>query len=132
MNFTKEQARAYRALIVKAAESLADADAMTVPMLFERWAVGVDYAAGDRRCHNETLYECIQAHTSQSDWTPDVTPALWKVVSVEEWPEWVQPQGAHDAYRIGDKVSHNEKHWINDIDYNVYEPGVAGWSEAAE
>jgi len=52
--------------------------------------------------------------------------------STEEWPEWIQPTGAHDAYNIGDKVSHNSKHWINTINANVYEPGVYGWDEVTE
>ena len=47
----------------------------------------------------------------------------------EEYPEWVQPTGAHDAYAQGAKVSHNGKKWTSDIPANVYEPGVYGWSE---
>ena len=48
----------------------------------------------------------------------------------EEWPEWQQPQGAHDAYAAGRKVSHNGKHWINTYgDGNIWEPGVFGWEE---
>ena len=61
-------------------------------------------------------------------WTPDVTPALWKEVSVDEFPEWVQPTGVQDAYKLGDKVSHNNLHWISDVDNNVWEPSVFGWS----
>ena len=45
----------------------------------------------------------------------------------EEYPEWVQPTGAHDAYNIGDKVTHNGKTWVSDVDNNVWEPGVYGW-----
>ena len=62
---------------------------------------------------------------------PPVTPALWAVTSdpAEEWPEWSQPLGAHDAYQKGDKVSHNGKHWISTADGNVWEPGVYGWTE---
>ena len=30
-----------------------------------------------------TLYKCVQARTSQSDWMPSATPALWKTVSVD-------------------------------------------------
>ena len=48
----------------------------------------------------------------------------------EEWPEWSQPLGAHDAYSKGAKVSHNGKHWISDLDANVWEPGQYGWTEA--
>lgn len=47
----------------------------------------------------------------------------------EEYPEWVQPTGAHDAYEQGAKVSHNGKKWTSDISANVYEPGVYGWTE---
>lgn len=47
----------------------------------------------------------------------------------EEYPEWVQPTGAHDAYEQGAKVSHNGKKWTSDIGGNVWEPGVYGWTE---
>ena len=52
------------------------------------------------------------------------------MVSLDEWPVWVQPIGASDAYNKGDKVSHNEKNWISDVDANVWEPGVYGWTES--
>lgn len=122
----------YRQIMTNVAVSYLDDDeAETVTTLFENWEVGVAYAVGDRRQYNGLLYRCVQAHTSQADWTPDVVPALWVRTSTEEWPEWIQPQGAHDAYNAGDKVSHNGKHWISDIDANVYEPGVYGWTEVA-
>ena len=119
----------YRKAIVEGAQDLPDKTAIDVPLMFERWKVGETYSIGDRRCYEEVLYRCEQLHTSQSDWTPDITPNLWTRVSIDEFPEWVQPTGAQDAYRIGDKVSHNGKHWISTIDYNVYEPGVIGWDE---
>lgn len=56
-----------------------------------------------------------------------LVPALWVRTSTEEWPEWIQPIGAADAYKIGDKVSHNGAHWISNINGNVWEPGVYGW-----
>lgn len=109
---------------------LDDAQAEAVTVLFDEWKSGVAYAVGDRRTFEGLLYRCVQAHTSQDDWTPPVVPALWTRTSTEEWPEWIQPTGAHDAYEKGAKVSHSGKHWINDIDSNVYEPGVYGWTEA--
>ena len=126
------RAKQLRELIVKAAISLSDEDALEGIELFPAWESGKAYAVGDRIRYIDTLYKCVQAHTSQDDWTPDITPALWTEVSIDEWPEWKQPQGAHNAYRIGAKVSHNDKHWINEMDYNIYEPGVAGWIEAQE
>ena len=60
--------------------------------------------------------------------------SLWVSISdpAEEWPEWSQPLGAHDAYEQGAKVSHNGKHWSSDVAANVWEPGVYGWTEAAD
>lgn len=109
---------------------LDDAQAESVTALFDTWQSGVAYTVGDRRTFEGLLYRCVQAHTSQADWTPPAVPALWVRTSTEEWPEWIQPTGAQDAYEKGAKVSHNGKHWISDIDANVYVPGVYGWSEA--
>ena len=116
-------------LIQTAINYLPDEEAETVTALFPDWEIGKAYAVGDRVKFNGLLYRCVQAHTSQSDWTPDVVPALWVRTYTDEWPEWVQPTGAHDAYNTGDKVSHNQKHWVSGIDANVYEPGVYGWTE---
>ena len=103
--------------------------------LFSPWAYPVNYTAGQiRRYTDGKLYKCLQAHTSQADWTPDTAVSLWVSISdpAEEWPEWSQPLGAHDAYAQGAKVSHNGKHWISDVAANVWEPGVYGWTEAAD
>lgn len=125
-----ERARALRKIIEQAAVSLSDEVAETAAELFPKWEVGKAYSVGDRCRYESLLYKCVQAHTSQADWTPDKVPALFVRTSVEEWPEWVQPTGAHDAYNKGDKVSYHGKHWICQIDANVYAPGVFGWSEA--
>lgn len=123
-------AKNYDRILTDVAISYLDDDqAETVTALFPDWETSKAYAFGDRVKFNGLLYRCVQAHTSQAEWTPDKTPALWVRTSTEEWPEWVQPTGAHDAYNKGDKVSHNEKHWVSDIDANVYEPGVYGWTE---
>ena len=124
-----ENAMKMRPYIEKAAASLSDAEALEVPTLFPAWAAGTDYAADERIEYGGTLYRCVQGHTSQADWTPPATPALWVVVSLEEWPDWVQPTGAHDAYATGAKVSHAGKHWTSNVDANVWEPGVYGWTE---
>lgn len=102
--------------------------------LFAEWAYPIAYTVGQLRRHNGTLYKCVQAHTSQADWTPDTAASLWSVAvdPAEEWPAWSQPVGAHDAYAKGDKVSHNGKHWTSNVDNNVWEPGVYGWTEYTE
>lgn len=87
------------------------------------------YTVSDRAQYNGILYKCVQAHTSQADWTPNTTPALWVVVSIDEYPEWVQPTGAQDAYAKEAKVTHNGERWISNVDANVWEPGVYGWTK---
>lgn len=106
-----------------------DETALTGIALYPVWSIGISVSVNDRYQYNNKLYKCVQAHTTQADWTPDKTPALWVEVSLDEFPEWKQPAGAHDAYAKGDKVKHNGKKWESTADANVWEPGVHGWSE---
>ena len=124
---TRAKAKQLRQLIEQLAVTLDDETALTGVELFPAWVIGKAYAVNDRTQYNGTLYKCIQAHTSQSDWTPSATPALWKIVSIDEYPEWVQPTGAHDAYNIGDKVTYNGQHYVCTSNANVYAPDVYGW-----
>ena len=126
----RKEAWAYRRSIEAAAALQSDEKALENIYLYPLWEAGKAVQVGERYRYGETLYKCVQAHTTQSDWTPDKTPALWTVVSLDEWPEWVKPTGAQDAYMQGDKVSHLEKHGVSDIDANVWEPGVYGWTES--
>lgn len=59
---------------------------------------------------------------------------MWTQIGnpLEEFPDWVQPLGAHDAYSKGAKVSHNGEKWTSDVDGNVWEPGVYGWTKYTE
>lgn len=50
--------------------------------LYPAWAVGLTVEVGYRLQHGGKLYKVIQAHTTQADWTPDITPALWTVIDV--------------------------------------------------
>ena len=128
-----EAAQKVRAAMDKVGATLDDATALDAMMLYPIWAANAEYTIGQRVRHGEKLYKCVQAHTSQADWTPDATPALWTQVSVEEWPEWVQPTGAHDAYAKGDKVTYNGEHYISLINGNTYSPDayLAGWEKQA-
>ena len=126
---TRGKAKLLRKLIEQLAITLDDETALTGVELFPMWAIDIAYAVDDRVQHEGTLYKCVQAHTSQENWTPDATPALWVVVTVEEWPEWVQPAGSHDSYAKDAKVTHNGERWISDVDSNVWEPGVYGWTK---
>ena len=106
------------------------------------------YQVGDKVSYNGHIYECILANNV---WAPDVYPPGWKLLdeevvepdpepgtgtdpeepSEDEYPAFVQPTGAHDAYKKGDKVSYNGKNYESLIEGNVWAPDVypAGWKE---
>ena len=124
-----EAAQKLRAAMDIAGAKLDDATALDAMALYPAWKTDTAYAIGQRVRYGDKLYKCVQAHTSQGDWMPSATPALWVRVSIEEWPEWVQPTGAHDAYAKGDKVTYKGKRYISLIDGNTYSPDAypAGW-----
>lgn len=126
---TRELARKFRQFIEEMSKNATDEEALDNIVAFPKWKIGEQYEKDDRCRYQEVLYKVLQAHTSQAEWTPDIAVSLYVKVSEEEFPEWQQPQGSHDAYMSGDKVTHLEMHWISTMDYNTYEPGVYGWDE---
>lgn len=103
--------------------------------LFSPWAYPVAYKKDQIRLYTDgKLYRCISNHTSQADWTPNAAVSLWVAISdpAIEFPDWSQPVGAHDAYQLGDKVTHADKRWVSNVANNVWEPGVYGWTEYVE
>ena len=87
-----------------------------------------------------TLYRSL---INGNVWAPDVYAAGWELVEespeepeepdepvTEEYPDWVQPTGAHDAYNTGDIVKYNGQLYISKIDGNVWAPEAypAGWT----
>lgn len=111
-----------------------DTTALTVPQLYPEWSSDKTYAVGDRILYEGTLYKCLQSHTAQADWIPTNASSLWARVLIPDpdvIPEWVQPDSTN-PYSKGDKVKHNGKTWVSDIDGNIWEPGVYGWSEVTE
>lgn len=130
MNKYLEEAKNIRASINNLAKDASDEELLNNKAAFPFWNDNnVKYDIGENIQYKDKLYKVIQAHNSQAIWTPDIVPALFKEISLEEWPDWTQPTGAHDAYAKGDKCSHNGKHWVSNVDGNVWEPGVAGWDE---
>lgn len=110
---------------------LSDEEALKFTSMYPVWAVGKIYTVGSRIKYNDILYKCLTEHASQEDWTPDKSPALWTTVLVSDDGdilEWVQPDSTN-PYMTGDKVTHNNKTWASDVDNNVWEPGVYGWTE---
>lgn len=125
----RSEAHAYRRMIESAAVALDDGRALESIGLFPLWRVGMSVNVGERYRYMDKLYKVVQQHTTQADWTPDIVPALFAEVSVEDWPEWKQPTGAHDAYNTGDKVSYNGRHYTSLINGNIWSPDAypAGW-----
>ena len=105
------------------------------------------YMMGDVCTENGTVYRSTH---DDNVWAPSEYPDWWEVAT-DDWeppvvgpepepepdpepdtyPAWVQPTGSHDAYAVGDKVSHNGKNWQSTASGNVWEPGVYGWEEIA-
>ena len=129
-----EKARQLRKYIEIASTFLTDTEALEAVELFPNWQTGTAYKVGIRVRYGDKLYRCEQAHTSQADWTPNATPALWTAVAEPgEIPVWIQPTGAQDAYRLGDKVhfpTADDPVYVSTIDYNTYRPDTYGWKLA--
>ena len=128
---TKSEAKAFISALVTLREKATDEQALAVLALYPVWRSGVYYAVGIRVLYNGTLYKVLTAHTSQADWTPDAAPSLFAKVLIPDETvisEWEQPDSTN-PYRAGDNVTHNGKTWVSDIDNNVWEPGVYGWTE---
>lgn len=131
---TVEKAKKLRAIIERAVAALEldNEAALECVELFPTWENGKAYTVETRVQYGGKLYRCVQAHTSQSDWTPPVAAALWSGVTVDPatgYDEWKQPTGAHDAYKKGDRVLFNGSVYESIIDGNAYSPTAypAGW-----
>lgn len=130
---TKEQARQLRKLLEGQTDTMNDEEILNYPDFVEKWKSGKTYSVGKRLEYNGVIYKVLQDHTSQDDWTPDAAPSLFAKVLVPDptvIPEWEQPESTN-PYAKGDKVTHNEKTWVSDVDNNVWEPGVYGWTETS-
>ena len=128
---TRQEAKAFIESLVKLRNLATDEMSLQVPNLYPTWKVDVAYAVGDRVLYGGILYKVITAHTSQATWTPTDAPSLFAKVLIPDdnvIPEWEQPDSTN-AYKAGDKVTHNGKTWISTVDNNVWEPGAYGWEE---
>lgn len=114
------------------AGTLPEEKAREVAMLYPRWAPGEVYVKGQYLTCGEDangdplLYKIVQDHTSQEDWPPADTPALYVCVSLSPggYPIWSQPSGAQDAYNVSDIVEHGGTLYRSKIDGNTTVPGT--------
>ena len=122
-----------RMIITKQINGLTVDDNTALRMLefYPEWSAGQAYTAGYKLQYGGNLWRCVQAHTAQAGWEPDIAPSLWAKVLIPDEnviPEWEQPDSTN-PYMTGDKVAHNGKTWVSAVDNNVWEPGVYGWIE---
>ena len=140
----EQEVRAIIAIYKKQAPAMSDDLALSAAGLMDEWdGDGHAYATGERVLFEGVLYVCLQAHTSQADWSPTAAPSLWAEVleagtaetPVDDIPEWV-PATATSNYPLGARVRHNGKVWESLVANNVWEPGAAGtetvWREVTE
>ena len=130
----KSVALNYRKHIETAVQSLPDGEALEVATLYPEWEADTDYPAGYKVQRGGALYKCLQAHTAQADWTPDAAPSLWAKALIPDpdvIQEWEQPDSTN-AYKKGDKVTYDGSVWVSDVDNNVWQPGVYGWTKIEE
>ena len=133
---TVEQARAKHNAMVNAGAMLTDEQAVTVIDLYDEWAVGVTYKVDARVRWNDTLYKCNLAHTSESTWTPEVTPNLWTEIGLTEYREIKDNMLSTEAFAKGEIGWWKEKDNLYEslFDGNVYTPDSypAGWQKVGE
>ena len=135
-------AEQFRKALQMFAASLEEEKAMEVATIYDPWAVGKTYAVGEYLTYGENsvgdpqLYKVVQAHTSQANWTPYMSAALYVAIGLDDagYPIWSQPTGAHDAYNTGDIVDYKGTLYQSLVDGNTYSPEAypAGWAEYAE
>ena len=91
-SITPQRAARLRPVIEQASASLSDGEAAKSPELFPRWAdhIGETVKPGDRRSDMDEsgvlhVYRVNkgQGHTTQADWPPHKTPALWTIIDIE-------------------------------------------------
>lgn len=123
------------------AGSLTDEQRESINNIYPTWAVDTAYTEGDVVNYDNNLYKVVQSHTSQADWKPSATPAIYTPYlnvtvetdegEVEIINDYKQPTGGHDAYQKGDKIMFNGKTYVSTIDNNVYSPTdyPQGWAE---
>lgn len=102
--------------------------------LFPEWNEHWTGKSGSIVRLGEILYRAIHDVGAGQNTNPAETPAMWTCLGEAgaEFPTWSQPIGVHDAYAQGDKVTFEDKHYVSEIDGNVWQPGVYGWAEMEE
>ena len=129
---TTEQALVIREAMDIAGALLDEEMALECVRLYRAWEIGREYKVDEYLTYgindvgDPQLYKVVQAHTSQANWTPDISASLYVALGLDNdgYPIWSQPTGAHDAYNKGDIVNYNGTLYQSTIDGNVWAPDV--------
>lgn len=120
-------------------DSTTDEEKLKLLEVYPEYQNGVQYSKDDPVPYiryEGKLYKIIAAtFTSQPDWTPDVAKSLFvEVLPPGTIGEWKQPTGAHDAYKIGDRVIFDGWVWCSIINANTWSPSAypQGWEKERE
>lgn len=134
-----QAAEQLRRVLQMFAATLPEEQALEIATIYPVWEAGRSYTEseivsyGTNSTGDPQLYKVVQGHTSQADWTPDATPALYNAFGLDDggYPIWSQPSGEHDAYNAGDIVNYNGTLYKSVIDGNVWSPDAypQGWEE---
>lgn len=108
--------------------NLSASDLTATAAIWPPWKPGEALATGDIVRVGQTLYRVVQAHTTQADWKPSSTPALFvEIAPPGTIAPWKQPSGSQDAYALGARVKYKGDVWQSTVASNVWEPSVYGW-----
>ena len=103
-----------------------------IPKWVQPAGAGDQYVLNDEVMHNGKHWK---SNNAANVWEPGgvgIGSNIWEDITdtstpVNDWPDWVQPTGAHDAYALNAQVTYNGQHWINTGSAaNVWAPGVFG------
>lgn len=119
------------------AQNLTDDERAAILGAYDEWQPAKEYEKDKLLSRSGKLYKVNQTHTSQEAYPPDsegVTALYSEVAPAGVIPLWKQPEGQHDSYVLGDLVQWPEGTvWEctgGDAEgYNVWEPGVYGWTQ---
>ena len=111
----REKAYAIINAIKTLRETLSDEEALNYSVLYPDWKVGKNLAVGERIEYDDKLYKVVQAHTTQSDWTPDTTPTLFEPLDIVN-------EGTLDNPIIAavGMTYYKDKYYLDETDGKVY------------
>ncbi|MFI3114969.1 MAG: hypothetical protein R3Y12_02375 [Clostridia bacterium] len=119
---------------------LSESECMEMADIYPSWQSKLDKSTtleiddivkfGENSDGETQLYTVLSKHIPQADWTPDISTSLFKKIGFTYGgiSIWTQPLGQSDAYQKGDVVSFENILYVSDIDNNVWQPFVYGWS----